>query len=262
MSVRPRILVRFLPPGEPRAFTLVEILLAVAVIAVIVAIAIPALSNTQQRRMELKGIATVRSHAGVLASYAGDFRDMLPYVMDPDKSHSTVHSARSGLTESGRYFEAYLLWHIALADAYYDGNLSPELFVVPWAHPALRAQPAAAHTSYFLPCVFGAHAEYWNTKTRLEGTGQLVPVRSADAATPAKKVVVTAVGLGDLYPGTKGQTIIAAMLDGSVPDLRMGDLSHPLGYTRGDGTGANSIHFDPWPLMLHTVDGIRGRDIR
>jgi len=56
-----------------------------------------------------------------------------------------------------------------------------------------------------------------------------------------------------------GLPVLAAMLDGSGTSVSFGRV--PDGYPAGDGLYRGSHHVNAGPPMMHTIDGIMGRDV-
>lgn len=59
-------------------FTLIEVIVAVLVIAILVAIALPMLGRARQRAFDAESLAANRQIAAVLVHYAGDYREHFP----------------------------------------------------------------------------------------------------------------------------------------------------------------------------------------
>ncbi|HEY7089248.1 MAG TPA: type II secretion system protein [Tepidisphaeraceae bacterium] len=62
-----------------RAFTLVELLVVIGIIAILIGVLLPVLSKVQGRSRDLKCLAQLRGMAGLFASYMADNRGSLPY---------------------------------------------------------------------------------------------------------------------------------------------------------------------------------------
>ena len=63
-----------------RAFTLVELLLVIAIIAILVSITIPALGSSRETARRIKCLANLKGIGGGIAAYMNDSNDLLPRV--------------------------------------------------------------------------------------------------------------------------------------------------------------------------------------
>ena len=69
-----------LRPHMKRAFTLVELLLVIAIIAILVSITIPALGSSRETARRIKCLANLKGIGGGIAGYMNDSKDLLPRV--------------------------------------------------------------------------------------------------------------------------------------------------------------------------------------
>lgn len=65
-------------PRNRRAFTLVELLVVIGVIAVLIALLLPSIARAREQSHRLKCLANLRSLGQAMYLYAGDFHDRLP----------------------------------------------------------------------------------------------------------------------------------------------------------------------------------------
>jgi prepilin-type N-terminal cleavage/methylation domain-containing protein/prepilin-type processing-associated H-X9-DG protein len=73
-----------------KAFTLVELLVVIGVIAVLLGLLLPSIARAREQGHRLKCLANLRSLGQAMYLYAGDFRDRLPngnFVGDADPTH-------------------------------------------------------------------------------------------------------------------------------------------------------------------------------
>ena len=73
--------IRWLSSGElrhARAFTLVELLVVIGIIATLIAILLPSLARARQQAQRTACLSNLRQVHAALLFYAGDFRDQVP----------------------------------------------------------------------------------------------------------------------------------------------------------------------------------------
>jgi prepilin-type N-terminal cleavage/methylation domain-containing protein len=75
MHLRPRIL--------PNAFTLIEVLVSIAVIAVLIAISLPAIGRARESARRAECLSNLRSLGQAIQMYRGANDDLLPYAVRP-----------------------------------------------------------------------------------------------------------------------------------------------------------------------------------
>jgi hypothetical protein len=231
------------------------------------ALLVPSLVTARERAAQLSSLSTMRSHTAVFTAYGTDYRDQWPFLNNPLATY-TVHRPTPDLALKSAYFGQSVEWPAGMAPAYYNGSLSPSVFVSPLAPADMRARAFSLHSSFVYGCVFVAHPEYWNPSTRRAPRAQWVPTAVGGVRFPDAKVILT-----DLAP-TFARMVRNAPLprvtnpvsfcDGhaalSSPDDR------PPQSAQGDGPPSAEVisaggHLGPHPPFSHTLDGIRGRDV-
>ena len=240
--------------GVRRAFTLIECLVSVTLAAVLIALAVPALRGARHEAHNTRSIANLRTHAGTLQFYLGDWRDDFPAFMDPRARRTTFFAAGEEIT--GTYFESFYLWQFALAEQYYEGKLF---------HDSFRRPHDRAWFAYYYSCSFIASPEYWSHATR-RGADQWRGVRAAETVFPAHKGVVVEIGEPPPHwpANRRGEPVRMAFADGSAQAATPGALVPPV--DDGDGRWENDLRGRTYHSLgmfgCHTVDGVRGRDVR
>lgn len=243
-------------------FTLIELMVVIVVVAILAAIAMPAIFRGKNAALAASAKSRIRQHAAVFNAYATDSKGVLPYFAHPaDKTLLT--DQMSGRQLEIKYFNMMYAWPFVLAGPYYQRPVYDQVFV----EPGLDHQQDRPLFSYLYPCSFVADASYWNPKTRIESrklwnpsridqirfpSGKSLVVQSPD---PASKTVPTP-GDADvpLLAFTDGSAAVAGP---EAPDLqcRLGDGWFP------DASAADG-HTGYGVVGLHTLDGVEGRDRR
>lgn len=231
------------------AFTLVESILVVLIVALLIALLIPSLGHVRQIAFKTASAANIRSHAAVMATYTNDFSEANPYLTDPHAQYTVFRGGGINLTVG--YFEVHAFWNIALADSYYNGSVSNRSFGTP-GHSATSSE-----IGYYYSCSFIARPEYWDPSTR-SGVGQWEVTRVHDVVFPGQKALLLDTYRWDSKRAVTDGVWQLGMFDGSVRD---GAGDRP-GYAKGDGPGSSGFyHNSDWPPTMHTLNGVRGRDI-
>jgi hypothetical protein len=253
-------------PAAPRAaragaFTLLEMLLCIVVVALLVALALPAVGRARARADEAVTLANLRSSHGVLAAYGNDHRESFPDFLNPKVEINFVRLADGRVVQIDRYFFASWFWYLPLVDFAYDGVLRPRS-IYP-GETLRRFGPGGP--SFYMPCVFFAHADFWTPETRT-GPEQWGGTRWPDVQFPAQKFLLTSYfnfHFEELTPhGERGSEtrVPFVAVDGAARVARAGRIRP--GMISGDGWfPPGSLHTFEWHPGQHTLGGVRGRDI-
>lgn len=257
-------------PSRPNApaFTLIEVLLAIVIVGLLLALTIPQIAAIRMQATQTAALALIRGHGQVFHLYSQDYKDQWPYFISPTQPQTLVRGGGEDANLS--YWDAYAFWPLALADGYYQGQAYHPSFGFP------GGEPPSPLTPFRYACAFLAHPEFWNPSTRT-GPTQWAPTHSADVLFPSLKLLLIDEYEGrrdphatppppdpDLppQPPFKGRIAlperVIALVDGGAISRRVQTLNG--GYPRGDGWWSQPIlHSGPSPL--HTIDGVRGRDL-
>ncbi|MCC6428086.1 MAG: type II secretion system protein [Phycisphaerales bacterium] len=242
-------------------FTLIEILVTIAVIAVLLSLSAPALHKIRARAMAAATLSNVRQSAQVLTAYTADWRGSFPAFLDPRADSWKLEIKAQGITmDIDRYFLAGMLWHLALADMYYDGRTDSES--VYSAEQLSRDGPGGM--PFMLPCAFFAEPLFWNQRTRT-GPGQYRGTRQDQVVYPSDKSLLICADPLMVRDGDPRETLSIrhvpmAAVDGSAADHAEDNFAP--GVSSGEGVFDQSVHVFDLFVGLHTVEGVRGRDIR
>lgn len=247
---------RALPRSTP-GFTLIEIIVVIAIVSLVVAISLPALERARGESKRTLSLSYLRSHAQIFAAYNGDSHDAMPSFLDPDRPKSSVRNKAREFEVETYYFMTHCTWNIALAENYYGGDHLSRSFTPPETPP----DPGGALpvlTGYFYSCAFAADPAYWEPRTRT-GPAQWRGTFGREVSFPSGKALLYSTET-DWNNGSDRSRARVAFADGAaqlVPQSRLGPQ-----YQGGDGGWSGSVHGIGPPPFMHTIDGTRGRDIR
>jgi len=238
--------------SQGRGFTIVEVVIVIAIVTILIALAAPGLSELRQRVDDVTHSANLRSHGVIFSMYVSDWQDLYPNYVDAEAT-VTVLRAPGVVVPLNQYFGGYDFWHVALADGYLDGA---------WQSDALlpRSLGQELRTPYWYSASFVASPAFWNASTRT-GPGQWRAVRSGEVAFPDRKGLLFV--FSEMYntgshPDSARPTVGVAMADGSARRMDRGDFRRS--YPGGEGTWPGSV-FGRGLFVMHTIDGVRGRDV-
>lgn len=227
------------------AFTIIELAVAIAVIAVMVAIILPALSASRRSAAVAATLSNLKQHASTLMEYVGGTGNgKLPW---PGPARPDGFLVDDPTTQ---YFDFCSSWSKAfIRDGVYSSS----------ADPSLQSPFKDIPGDYFLSCSVFALPEYWNTYSRT-GASQLLAVSLAATTFPSQKagiVDVAAIWPSKPFKLPSNRNFIAAYLDGSAA---AGPRPTGKVVATGDGMFAGAIHTLDQNNGMHTWDGVRGRD--
>ena len=242
-----------------RAFTLVELLVVLFVVAILLAITIPSLACVGIAAGNTRDSSMLRSHGQAFATYSAANRDSMPHFARIGFESTLVASGDFKARIS--YFDMHQTWHIFLADAYYGIPASDRSFF-PNGYPLASDSAWPIHTGFAFGCAFVAESTYWNPITR-SGTNQWRGTSLASIAFPSNKALLSRTWMREAARSSRSmhETRMSAATDGSCRLLDSLDLHN--GYPGGDGyflRDSGAVHFVDTPSMLHTINGVHGLD--
>lgn len=248
-----------------RAFTLVESLLAIVIVALLVSLTLAGLSGARAQARRTQTLALLQQHGGVLAVYAVDWHDFFPAFIDA-ANPPYAFEVEGENVQVPLYFAAPNLWPWALRDRYYAGQPS-EIF----SDASDTGVLPSGRGTFDMTCTLFATPDFWAPESRLAGISQLRGVRHSDVTFPAQKATLIsqyplfkiAAYQGNVLPNPSTLTVRIPTLaaDGHAesvsarrftPGVHMGDAVF-------DVPGI-TMHWQDMLVGLHTSKGVRGTD--
>lgn len=246
-------------------FTLIELLVTIAIIGLLLGLLLGGLRLARDQGRRAVSLSNLKTHAQVFAIYTGDYSGYFPYFTAVGAFNNTLEGGGI-ILEGISYFDANSTWHIFLADDYYTGSVEAGVFFPPnYVEGGGGNWPIM--TPYNYGCVFIASSRYWNPYTRM-GPSQYQGMRTDSVLYPSSKVLIL-----ESWPLTRdiqdapdklAVPLPSALCDGSAQLAR--PIDYRPGYKKADGwwkfRDYGAVHSNDWPPFLHTIDGVRGRDLR
>lgn len=232
-----------------RGMSLVEMLVAIAIVSTLLALAVVGIRGSRQSARLAASLSNLRQHAGVFALYAGEWDDAFPNFAKTDRYVTIIPIPDSPYILELPYFGQHFAWSLLMARDWYDGQHAHSSFSDP------EGTPRGIFSSYYYGCSFLADPAYWRDTTRLEGFSQWRATRRHEVAFADRKVLF----VRSTYE--RGRPVLYATIDGSA-GTRSQSEARGGGYPNGDGLHEGSIHPSDVHYYLHTIDGVRGRDLR
>lgn len=249
------------PRFVQHGFTMLEMIIIIALIALLIALVVPSLSGVRQRAQEAKALSDLRQHAAIFTIYTGEWNDRFPAFADPRATQTVLRTTHG--TVAFPYFASHNFWPFALSASYYqDASPSSELFISPFAASSSFSR------QYTYACAFIARPEYWDISTR-RGRDQLGPTTLSQVRFPASKGLLSVEpwghGVSEGVPvdapeiGLRRSLVVT--VSGSARAVRIGELGPVV--RSGDGTDRTlGGHTIGWlPTGAHTQHGVDGRDL-
>jgi len=244
--------------GLPHAFSLVEVLVAIGVIGILVALALPALMSTRARAREGVCLANLHSTSAVLDMYLQRSAEVFPFAPPDFPLHIyPVEEDGDGHLITGDPWGLVVYWpsmfhDVAPWDEFFGSWVcrgSPRVQGKPWL---FEDQAGSGIPSYRYCRSFQASPETWDG--RLEGDRSLLkPVKLSMVTHPASKVIIFDEEMAHLAgkeEATDDTPRPMLFVDAHARTHRMSDATTPV---RNPFLGsAQSLHDTPM--------GVRGHD--
>lgn len=234
------------PFARANGFTLIEILVSISVIAVIIAIALPALRDSRQRARKLALLSEMRQALAGVFAYADQGNGYLPYLAHPRQPDRGAMANTVWRDLPPTYFRGQSgLWATALHRTGIDLSILSHAYIP-------ENKPDRVWTWFWMTHAAFARPEYWVGEDVPDDPSLYVGVRLDEATFPsAKGLLFDVASFSSLEPNAKDYK--AGFADGSAgffsaaqPPLIVEHLNRPYGAA-------------PW-RVLTTEHGIRGRD--
>ena len=235
-------------------FTLVELILVIAIVGILIAQLLPVLANVRAGSRDTVSLSNMRQHLGVFSMYASDWDDHSLHPVYADATASVIRGAGEVFTVE--YFWITEFWPVAMVDAYYDGDIFSRSF----RHP----DDEGSYSTYRLTSSFLADPSYW-VSTRARNTRLWEAVRVTETSFPASKAWLVEWHPDKPIPirqGTAGQDLVGVGLgcvDGHAGRYDSGEMVDPAAW--GDGE-VPQARISIGVYGMHTLDGAHGRDVK
>jgi prepilin-type N-terminal cleavage/methylation domain-containing protein len=247
-------------PIVRRAFTLIETLVVIAVIAVIVAIAFPVLGKARKQAKVTVSLATLQQLAVAIESYGSSSREFFPYIGTPGNPMGPLvvngYDLKSNPNGSWSYFGANARFWISLL---YPAHLSSKKSVTNQStieSDSVFEYPEAVFTSDIrLTHACSAFAPYWDADDAPIDDTLLRGSTLGDVRFPSHKGITWDVSTGSLLnkQNSDGPRLYTAgRADGSASLI---DIANPT----ADAPVPRPYGAHPFPIMS-TRHGLAGRD--
>lgn len=237
-----------------RALTLTELLVALGIIAVLLALAVTGLRTAHEQALSLKAEVNARESARVLTMLALSNRDELPLGQPTDRFASANGVPVYIIEWQGQilgfdYFSHGALWPaMALAAGYAHS----EVWISP-SRTAANATPLSIQCDYWLSHAFLAGPEHWR-ETRNQSVRMWKAVRLSDSAIPSHKSLVAENPLVSDNRASDSERIQATgFVDGHASTVSSEAVVPPV---------SNRFYHDMAIPLVTTRDGVLGIDAR
>lgn len=243
-----------LPPAR-RAFTLIEVLVTIAVIAVLLGILFPALAGARKSARVTRELATTRQVATATTMYTDDFQSVMPFFARAGAPLFPMKVGDYELPDYTAYFQQAHFYPSLLYPNYYGDRASIED-----AWLTSRGDPSGTHpnvwgTTFMLTQTAFAAPSYFGPFENPQDNALYRAVRTSECAFPSAKILVLNLNMGAYSADDESRTIkgkvLAALVDGST-GARAYDIENPNACER-------PLYAVPWAGMT-THNGIAGRD--
>lgn len=244
-----------------RGLTIVELLVCLAVVALLLAIAIPVLGAARQSAVEAKCVSNIRSSGAAIQMYLGTYRDTFPYLARERRLRNAFVNPPLELD----YVSQSGYWPMAAGAMLSVPRAAPETMCPKAMEPGpMMAFPTfVPFSSYGMSYGLFSDASLWRVPSASSSEATLRPVRLVEVRFPAEKGLLIETLAWHAVRGGTLPTVLdeeraadarfsVAFVDGSAGGSRRGEL-------RPGGPTPEREWRRPAPVLT-TVDGAAGRD--
>jgi len=167
---------------ERSAFTIIEVLVVLGVLAMVIGLALPPLGRAREASLTLKSESNLKQIAIALSAYLDAYHDAYPFGKE-GKSYSTRMDP-AAMRETFEHFEFDHAWP-ALVREVAPWRDFGQVFISPgrWKSAVLPCDYVYSHS-------FLARPDVWSGSATISDVHLLRPVTTADTVFPASKVIV------------------------------------------------------------------------
>lgn len=239
-------------PGR-RAFTITEMLVVIAVVALILAIAIPSLWGARSRARMIVSASNLRQIGGALAAYAGASDSRYPAV----ESGILYPLGPATTRMSFQYWQIFHAWPAVIYD-HLPRDEHPRVFISPGVR-GVSLFDTTRPPSYWLSQTVAGDPALWDEQGPIFGESMRSARRQEEVAFPSSKAIMFDAELGWL--GREPRRVGVDVAEATKVLLGDGAV---ISATPADGAGPTPNR-DPIALMrehrlLNTAMGVRGQD--
>lgn len=240
--------------------TIVEVLVVIAIIAVLVGILIPAIGAARRKAEGVSTTSMMRQASAALTMYGGDYRDAFPYLATPGQPDAPIRVREYTIARGGYFGIQTKFWTALIVPEYLE--VLPQATALNEGKPSsLALGPASSaglYTSrYWLTHAAHAAPAFWEDEPATD-TALLRGMRLTDVAYPSQKGTLLDVLAGAFSEGddaTEDRDIAyVGLADGSARSEHWSGLIEAGRFVQLKPYGAVG-----WPI-LSTRSGLSGTD--
>jgi prepilin-type N-terminal cleavage/methylation domain-containing protein len=205
--------------GRRRGFTVVELLVVLAITTVLVTLAVPALRGARFSSKLLRSLAVQRQLEASVESYTQASKDVFPYMATPGDPWGPVIVNGINVSFQGYFTDQSWYWASLIVPDYADVS-ALDLALTP------NVDPRGVFISrYCITETIFADPRLFTTWTARPPLSYLRPTKTPEIQFPAKKGILLDLGLGAVAgeSGRQGQLSVA-FADGSARPYMQSDI--------------------------------------
>ncbi|MBX3376405.1 MAG: type II secretion system protein [Phycisphaeraceae bacterium] len=254
--------------GHRRAFTIIECLVVIGVVAILASLVVPALGKSRSRAMAVQALANIRSFGLGLESYASKNRDSVPVLYKPAWPAAGPFQLPYGTFGTGNWFEHARFFSLAVTTELDDiriarapGNPTAPTVYSDAGRPVSLSDYGLSFTLYATPRFFHP--------STMSGVDQWAPQRLSSIVFPSDKGIM----VQTLVYHFRELGVLSGCCNTNVPSpVLFADMSAsaedigamPRGvrnpFVPSTGTTSRNPFGLPGMAIMETLHGIAGRD--